>query len=83
MKLKALLFGIAALGLVAALSGCSMGVGGHHGHGHAHHGPPPGPADHYDVQFAPFETMREVKCPVCGGAGSIKKSYVCQPVPSH
>lgn len=80
---KKLLIGAAVAAVSFALWGCQMGVGGHGHRGHNHHGHHAAPADHYDVQYQAYETMRTVKCPVCGGSGTLQKPYVCHPVPNH
>ena len=79
--------------LVACLSmvlwGCHMGMGprggGHYGHnghnGHNGHHGAPGPTDHYAVQFAPYQDVQTVKCPVCSGSGQLQRPYICQPAP--
>ena len=81
MSVRKVLLGAVAVGTVLMLWGCHFGVGGRH---HRRHGPPPGfrgPADHYQVQYKPFTTTRQVKCPVCGGSGTLDKPYICTPAP--
>ena len=77
MKLRRILLGtVAAIPL--ALWGCGFGVGAPYGP--AHGGPP---TDHYDVQYQPYDTVKTVRCPVCGGAGTLQKVYHCHPNPAY
>ena len=80
MKLRKILFGIVAA-IPLALWGCAIGagVGPVMGHGH---GPSPA-TDHYDVQYQPYDTVKTVRCPVCGGAGTLQKVYHCHPNPAY
>lgn len=85
MSVRKVLLGAAAVSVSLVLWGCQFGIGprgGHHNGHHGGHGHAP-PSDHYQVEYAPYETVKTVKCPVCGGAGTIQKPYVCHPVPYH
>lgn len=81
MKLRKVLFGIVAA-IPLALWGCAVGAGVGLPHG-GHHGGHAGGTDHYDVQYQPYDTVKTVRCPVCGGAGTLQKVYHCHPNPAY
>jgi hypothetical protein len=39
-------------------------------------------ADRHVVVYPPYETVRMVRCPVCGGTGTLQRSYVAFPRPA-
>jgi hypothetical protein len=78
MRMRTGLLCVAIVATSLVLGGCHLGVGGHHNH-HAD----AAPADHFAVQYMPEETVKTVKCPVCGGTGSLQKPYLMVPVPYH
>lgn len=85
MSMRNLLLGTTAAGIALLMWGCQFGIGprlgGHrprHTTHNVHHRPP---VDQYQVQYQPFETIKTVKCPVCGGAGTLQKPYIAHPVP--
>lgn len=80
MKLRKVLFGIVAA-IPLALWGCAIGAGVGPVHG-GHHGPSPA-TDHYDVQYQAYDTVKTVRCPVCGGAGTLQKVYHAHPSPAY
>lgn len=62
----------AALAAVATLGACAGGS----------RAPVGAVADRHVVVYPPYETVRMVRCPVCGGTGTLQRSYVAFPRPA-